>query len=42
VPAEPNTDLDELLAVLDLTIIDEDVFAGSHPSKTPCAPSAVS
>jgi len=35
VPVEPNTDLEELLAVLQLTAADEDVFVGSHPSKTP-------
>ncbi|MGV0625880.1 acyl-CoA thioesterase domain-containing protein [Mycolicibacter minnesotensis] len=33
--AEPNTDLEELLAVLDLKATDDDVFIGSHPSKTP-------
>ncbi|KAA1432212.1 acyl-CoA thioesterase II [Mycolicibacter arupensis] len=33
--SEPNTDLEELLAVLDLTGVDDDVFVGSHPSKTP-------
>lgn len=34
-PVEPNTDLEELLAVLDLKVTDDDVFVGSHPSKTP-------
>ncbi|OBI10215.1 acyl-CoA thioesterase II [Mycolicibacter nonchromogenicus] len=33
--SEPNTDLEELLAVLALTNADDDVFVGSHPSKTP-------
>lgn len=31
----PNADLTELLAVLDLQPIDDEVFVGSHPSKTP-------
>ena len=34
-PAEPNTDFTELLAVLDLRATADDVFVGSHPSKTP-------
>ena len=34
-PAETNTDFDELLAVLDLTLNADDVFVGSHPSKNP-------
>lgn len=32
---QPNSDFAELLAILDLTRIDDDVFVGSHPSKTP-------
>ncbi|HEV7580276.1 MAG TPA: acyl-CoA thioesterase domain-containing protein, partial [Mycobacterium sp.] len=32
---EPNTDFDELLAVLDLNRVDDDLFVGSHPSKNP-------
>lgn len=34
-PAEPNPDFIELLAVLDLNAAEDDVFVGSHPSKTP-------
>lgn len=34
-PVESNTDLEELLAVLDLKEIADDVFVGGHPSKTP-------
>ncbi|CAJ1498649.1 acyl-CoA thioesterase II [[Mycobacterium] kokjensenii] len=34
-PAESNNDLAELLAVLDLKVAGDDVFVGSHPSKTP-------
>ncbi|MEB3021911.1 acyl-CoA thioesterase II [[Mycobacterium] crassicus] len=34
-PGEANKDLEELLAALDLTETDDDVFAGGHPSKTP-------
>lgn len=32
---EPNSDFDELLAVLDLNRISDDLFIGSHPSKNP-------
>lgn len=32
---EPNSDFDELLAILDLNRVSDDVFVGSHPSKTP-------
>lgn len=32
---EANADLVELLAVLDLTPLDDDFFRGSHPTKTP-------
>lgn len=32
---ETNSDFSELLAVLDLNRVDDDVFTGSHPSKTP-------
>src|ERR1700744_1437281 len=37
VPAgnEPNTDFDELLAILDLNRVADDLFIGSHPSKNP-------
>jgi acyl-CoA thioesterase II len=36
VPAgEPNTDFDELLAVLDLNRLGDDLFLGSHPTKNP-------
>lgn len=34
-PASSNTDFEELLAVLDLKATRDDVFVGSHPSKTP-------
>lgn len=30
-----TSDLEELLAVLDLTRVDDDLFTGSHPSKNP-------
>lgn len=33
--SEPNPDFAELMAVLDLNRIGDDVFIGSHPSKTP-------
>ncbi|WP_077081336.1 acyl-CoA thioesterase II [Mycobacterium numidiamassiliense] len=32
---EPNSDFDELLAVLDLNRISDDLFIGAHPSKNP-------
>ena len=31
----PRSDLEELLAVLDLNRVDDDTFTGSHPSKNP-------
>lgn len=34
-PPAPNADLEELLAALDLKATDDDVFVGTHPSKTP-------
>lgn len=34
-PAEPNADFEELLTVLDLEATGDEVFVGSHPSKTP-------
>lgn len=34
-PAEPNTDFAELLEILDLDIVADDLFVGSHPSKNP-------
>lgn len=30
-----RSDFDELLAILDLTVVDDDVFAGRHPRKNP-------
>jgi acyl-CoA thioesterase II len=37
VPAgnQPNSDFDELLAILDLNRVGDDVFVGSHPTKNP-------
>jgi acyl-CoA thioesterase-2 len=37
VPAgdQPNSDFDELLAILDLNRVGDDVFIGSHPTKNP-------